>query len=147
IGGGDPTTDALVRGAPWPLVVLVLLLVVKLVLTVVSYGCGVPGGIFAPQLVLGAALGAILHALAPSLGGGGLGPGRAAAGMVGIFSAWVRAPLPGLVLGVELTPQSPLLLAQAIPALVGYLVAAGLRARPIYEALRARDPRRASSGI
>ena len=64
----------------------------KLALTLASYGCGVPGGIFAPQLVLGATLGAIVHALAPDLGGGTLGPVLATAGMVAVFAASVRAP-------------------------------------------------------
>jgi len=147
IGSGEAIARVLVQGAPSPLGGLVLLLAVKLALTVVSYGCGVPGGIFAPQLVLGAALGVIVHSLAPGLGGGTLGPALATAGMVGVFSASVRAPLTGLVLVVELTHQSHLLLPQAIAAIVAYLVAAGLRDRPIYEALRARDDRRASAAI
>ena len=103
IGSGEPVARVLIQGPPSPLATLVVLLAVKLVLTLASYGCGVPGGIFAPQLVLGATLGAIVHALAPSLGGGALGPALATAGMVGVFSASVRAPLTGLVLVVELT--------------------------------------------
>ncbi len=147
IGSGEPTAQILIQGPPSPLASLVLLLAVKLVLTLASYGCGVPGGIFAPQLVLGATLGAIVHALAPGLGGGALGPVLATAGMVGVFSASVRAPLTGLVLVVELTHRGQLLLPQAITAIVAYLLAAGLRDRPIYEALRERDAGRASAAI
>jgi CIC family chloride channel protein len=147
IGSGESTARILVQGSPSPLASLVLLLALKLVLTLASYGCGVPGGIFAPQLVLGATLGAVVHALAPSLGSGALGPVLATAGMVGVFSASVRAPLTGLVLVVELTHRSNLLLPQAITAIAGYLVAAGVRDRPIYEALRERDARRASAAI
>jgi chloride channel protein, CIC family len=145
IGNGEPTAQALIQGPPAPLTALLLLLSVKLVLTLVSYGCGVPGGIFAPQLVLGATVGAILHTLAPHVGGGTLGPALATAGMVGVFSASVRAPLTGLVLIVELTHSGQLLLPQAIAALGGYLTAAALRDRPIYEALRARDERSAAT--
>jgi CIC family chloride channel protein len=141
IGNGEPVAQALIQGPPAPLAGLLLLLSVKLVLTLVSYGCGVPGGIFAPQLVLGATLGAVVQTLAPHLGGGTLGPALATAGMVGVFSASVRAPLTGLVLVVELTRHGQLLLPQAITALAGYLVAAALRDRPIYEALRERDAR------
>ena len=145
IGNGEPIAQALIRDPPSPLTVLAPLLVTKLVLTVVSYGCGVPGGIFAPQLVLGATLGAIFCSLAPHVGGGTLGPALATAGMVGVFSASVRAPLTGLVLIVELTHSGQLLLTQSIAALGGYLTAAALRDRPIYEALRERDDRRAAT--
>ena len=143
IGSGEPIAQALIQGPPSPLAGLVLLLAVKLVLTLVSYGCGVPGGIFAPQLVLGATLGAIVKTLAPHVGGGTLGPALATAGMVGVFSASVRAPLTGLVLIVELTHHGQLLLPQAVATLAGYLTAAALRDRPIYEALRERDNRSA----
>jgi CIC family chloride channel protein len=143
IGNGDPAAEAMVRGDfPATLAGLVLFLVVKLVLTAVSYGCGVPGGIFAPQLVLGATLGAIAHALAPDLAGGTLAPVLATAGMAGVFVASVRAPITGLVLLVELTAEGHLLLAQSTTALAAYLFAAGVRDLPIYEALRERDARR-----
>jgi CIC family chloride channel protein len=145
IGNGEPMAQALIQGPPSPLGGLVLLLGVKLVLTLVSYGCGVPGGIFAPQLGLGATLGAIFHTLAPHVAGGTLGPALATAGMVGVFSASVRAPLTGLVLIVELTHHGQLLLPQSIAALAAYLTAAALRDRPIYEALRERDDQRAGT--
>jgi CIC family chloride channel protein len=145
IGNGEPIAQALIQGPPSLLAGLVLLLAAKLLLTVVSYGCGVPGGIFAPQLVLGATLGAIFHTLAPHVGGGTLGAALATAGMVGVFSASVRAPLTGLVLIVELTHHGQLLLPQSIAALAGYLTAAALRDRPIYEALGERDDRRAAT--
>jgi len=146
IGNGDAAAEAMIRGHfPATLAGLVLFLAVKLGLTLVSYGCGVPGGIFAPQLVLGATVGAIAHALAPDLGGGTLGPVLATAGMVGVFVASVRAPITGLVLLVELTAEGHLLLVQATTALAAYLFAASVRDRPVYEALRERDARRGSA--
>jgi CIC family chloride channel protein len=143
IGSGEQTADFLIRGSFLPtLAMLCVFLAVKLVLTLASYGCGVPGGIFAPQLVLGATVGAIAHTLAPDLGGGALGPVLATAGMVGVFAASVRAPLTGLVLLVELTHAGHFLIAQATSALAAYLFAAVMRDRPVYEALRERDDRR-----
>jgi hypothetical protein len=98
IGGGEKVAGALIRGSFQPtLAILVVFLLVKFTLTLASYGCGVPGGIFAPQLVLGAAVGAIVHVLAPDLGGGTLGPVLATAGMVAVFAASVRAPMTGLL--------------------------------------------------
>lgn len=139
LGSGERVAAAIVQGRlPWSLAALAVLLAVKLCLTAVSYGCGVPGGIFAPQLVLGATLGALVHALAPDLGHDLL-PVVATAGMAGVFSASVRAPLTGLMLVVELTHTGHLLLAQATAALVAYLFAAGVGDRPVYEALRERD--------
>jgi CIC family chloride channel protein len=143
IGGGEKVAGALIRGSFQPaLAILVVFLLVKFTLTLASYGCGVPGGIFAPQLVLGAAVGAIVHVLAPDLGGGTLGPVLATAGMVAVFVASVRAPMTGLVLMVELTHSGRYLIPQATAALAAYLFAAILRDRPVYDALRERDARR-----
>jgi chloride channel protein, CIC family len=142
IDGGEHAVEALIQGRMSPaLVGLTVFLVVKLGLTLASYGCGVPGGIFAPQLALGAAVGAIVHTLAPDLGGGTLGPVLATAGMVGVFAASVRAPMTGLVLLVELTHSGRFLIPQATAALAAYLFAAAVRDRPVYEALRERDER------
>jgi CIC family chloride channel protein len=142
LGSGEHATAALVQGRlPLALGGLALLFGMKLALTLASYGCGVPGGIFAPQLLLGATLGAMAHALAPDLGDGMLLPVLATAGMAGVFAASIRAPLTGLVLVVELTHQGHLLLAQATSALAAYLFAAAVRDRPVYEALRERDVR------
>lgn len=140
-GSGELAAEAVIRsrldGGLW---LLVAILAVKLALTLASYGCGVPGGIFAPQLALGATLGAIVHTLAPD--GGGSLPALATAGMVGVFTGSVRAPATGLVLVVELTQSDHLLVAQMTTALAAYLVATGVRDRPVYEALRERDARR-----
>lgn len=146
LGSGELATSAIVQGrVPAALGGLAVLLAVKLAFTFASYGCGVPGGIFAPQLMLGATLGAMAHTLAPDLGGGTLLPVLATAGMAGVFAASIRAPLTGLVLVVELTHEGHLLLAQATVALAAYLFAAAVRDRPIYEALRERDARRAAA--
>jgi CIC family chloride channel protein len=140
LGSGEHTTEAIVQGRlPLALGGLTVLLGMKLAFTLASYGCGVPGGIFAPQLALGATLGAMAHTLTPNLGGGTLLPVLATAGMAGVFAASIRAPLTGLVLVVELTHEGHLLLAQATAALAAYLFAAAVRDRPVYEALRERD--------
>ena len=143
IGSGEQVAGAMIRGSFQPVfTILVVFLLVKFTLTLASYGCGVPGGIFAPQLVLGATVGAIVHRLAPDLGGGTLEPVLATAGMVAVFAASVRAPMTGLVLLVELTHSGRYLIPQATAALAAYLFAAILRDRPVYDALRERDARR-----
>jgi len=139
-GSGELTVAAALGGRLGAsLVVLAALLCVKLAFTLVSYGCGVPGGIFAPQLALGAMLGAIVHALAPDVGA--TLPALATAGMAAVFTASVRAPATGLVLVVELTHGGHLLVAQATATLAAYVVATMLRDPPVYEALRERTNR------
>lgn len=142
VGSGERTAAAFVAGrTTWPAGTLGALLATKLALTLLSYGCGVPGGIFSPQLVLGATLGATLHALVPDAAGGTLLPVLATAGMAGVFSASVRAPLTGLILIAELTGAAHLLFPQATTVLVAWWLAGALRDPPIYEGLRARGER------
>ena len=74
--------------------------VLRFGLTMVSYGCGAPGGIFAPLLVLGAliglAVGEIAHLVLPGLINHP--ESFAVVGMAAYFAAIVRAPLTGIVL-------------------------------------------------
>jgi len=153
--GGDPIAGALSRGAiddivraqtigsPYghlpplaPAYVLALLVVGKLFLTSASYGCGVVGGLFAPQLVIGATLGALV-ALAAGvwMPGVPLAAPLAGAGAVAVFTASVRVPATGLVLIVEMTGAANQAFPWAVAAIVAFLVATGLRNQPIYEAL------------
>ena len=143
IGSGEQVAGAMIRGSFQPVfTILVVFLLVKFTLTLASYGCGVPGGIFAPAAGARRDRGRDRARLAPDLGGGTLEPVLATAGMVAVFAASVRAPMTGLVLVVELTHSGRYLIPQATAALAAYLFAAILRDRPVYDALRERDARR-----
>jgi CIC family chloride channel protein len=110
-------------------------------LTMVSYGCGAPGGIFAPLLVLGALLGLAVGELA-HLGLPGIVPSPApfaVIGMAAYFAAIVRAPLTGIVLIVEMTNSYELMLPLLVACFAAYAVADFIMDRPIYEALLERD--------
>jgi CIC family chloride channel protein len=137
-GGGALVESALTGGIAlrW----LALFLIARFVLTMVSYGAGAAGGIFAPLLVLGAfgglAAGGLAHALAPSLA-----PHPeifAVLGMGALLTAIVRAPLTGIVLMIELTGKYDFMLPLLASCLVAYGVAEALQDKPIYEALRER---------
>lgn len=80
--------------------VVVALLVVKALVWLVALGSGTSGGVLAPLLILGGALGAVAgHAF-------GGDPGAwALIGMAGIMSGAMRAPLTGALFAVELTNQ------------------------------------------
>lgn len=122
-------------------------LVARFILTMISYGCGAAGGIFAPLLALGA-LGGLLvghgaHALMPTVI---THPEIfAVLGMGALFTAIVRAPLTGIVLMVELTGQYGFMLPLLAACLTAYGVAEGLRDEPVYEALRHRSMRLAKT--
>ncbi|MBS0631392.1 MAG: H(+)/Cl(-) exchange transporter ClcA [Verrucomicrobia bacterium] len=120
---------------------LPLLLVVRFLLTMVSYGSGAAGGIFAPLLVIGAlgglATGRVAHTVMPAWA-----PHAevfAVIGMGALLTAIVRAPLTGIVLMIELTGQYGFMLPLLASCLVAYGVAELLKDAPIYEALRERS--------
>lgn len=59
LGGGNHLVDQLAV-TNYPLAFLLLLLAAKYIFTLISYGCGAPGGFFLPLLVIGALTGAVL---------------------------------------------------------------------------------------
>src|SRR3546814_16418195 len=74
------------------------LLVVKAIVWLVALGSGTSGGILAPVLILGGALGYIAGLFLP--GGAGF---WALMGMAGIMSGAMRAPITGALFAAELT--------------------------------------------
>jgi CIC family chloride channel protein len=107
----------------------------------VSYGCGAPGGIFAPLLVLGSAMGLAIGEVAAIFFPHAVEHPEsfAVVGMAAYFSAIVRAPLTGVVLIVEMTGNYSLVLPLLVACLVSYGIADFLGDRPVYEALLERD--------
>src|SRR5215470_7321984 len=107
----------------------------------VSYGCGAPGGIFAPLLVLGAliglAVGELAHLVLPGLINHP--ESFAVVGMAAYFAAIVRAPLTGIVLIVEMTNTYEQMLPLLVACLSAYAIADWVMERPIYEALLERE--------
>lgn len=149
VGGGHLIAEQLLSGQySGGLTALVVLLVAKYVLTVLSYGSGAPGGIFAPMLVIGAIMGLLtgrgVEAVFPSLTG--TASAFAVLGMAAFFASSVRAPLTGIVLILEMTANYEQLFSLSVACLVAYLVAERLRDRPIYEALLERDLHRSGHG-
>ncbi|MGE5506989.1 MAG: H(+)/Cl(-) exchange transporter ClcA [Chitinophagales bacterium] len=142
LGGGHPLAMDLIAGkvqAGFGL--LLILLAAKYLLTMVSYGAGVPGGIFLPLLTLGALLGGIVglsgRVFFPGLTG--LPPSLVIVGMAACFVAIVRAPLTGVILIIELTGRYQQMLPLLLACSVSYLVAELVGSPPIYEALLQRE--------
>ncbi len=139
-GGGMLTDQAIGGGIAFSL--LPLFLIVRLGLTLVSYGSGSAGGIFAPLLVIGA-LGGLLFGQTVEwiLPSALLHPEVfALLGMGALFTAMVRAPLTGIVLMVEMTGRYEFMLPLLASCLTAYGVAEAMGSPAIYDALRHRKP-------
>lgn len=119
---------------------LIVLFVGRMILTIFSYGTGVPGGIFAPMLALGVVFGMLFGSVMQYYFPGLVShPGVfAVAGMAGIFASTVRAPLTGLVLAVEMTSNYELILPLIITTVTASVVTAQLGNEPIYTTLLKR---------
>jgi H+/Cl- antiporter ClcA len=103
----------------------------KALATVVSYLSGIPGGIFAPSLAIGAGLGGQLYAWLPLAPMGTI----VVLSMAGFFAGVVQAPLTALVIVVEMTDNRSLMLPLMAVALIAR-VSSGLVCRePLYRAL------------
>lgn len=139
VGGGEALVKEIFAESPL-LGFLLALLVVRAALTFLSYSMGVPGGIFAPMLALGALIGTsfgyVVHELAPQAE---LQAATfAVAAMGALFAATVRAPLTGIVLVAEMTDSFELLPAMIVTCMTASIVAQSLGSRPIYDMLLER---------
>lgn len=103
----------------------------KYAATVVSYLSGIPGGIFAPSLSIGAGLGADLAQWLPST------PFTAVImlAMVGYFTGVVQTPITALIIVMEMTDNSSMLMPLMATALLAKGVSRFVCPTPIYEAL------------
>lgn len=135
LGGGGQIVDNLTieKTLPW----LVLVLVLKFLFSMISFGSGVPGGIFFPLMVIGALVGAIygqgvLHFFdVDTL----FFDSFVIFAMAGFFAAIVRAPLTGIILLTEMTGSFSHFLPLTFISVIAYTTADFLRSAPIYESL------------
>jgi CIC family chloride channel protein len=140
LGGGHVIVEEVLSGH-MDLRNLAIFFLLRFGLTMVSFGCGAPGGIFAPLLVLGAQIGLAVGEITRWIAPGSVEHPEAFAmvGMAAYFTGIVRAPLTGIVLVVEMTGNYALMLPLLIACLTAYAVADALGDRPVYEALLERD--------
>ena len=117
LGTGYDVIASLIGGdTTWHLILGVL--IVKSIIWSFSLGSGTSGGILAPLLMIGGALGALLTPGLPALGTGGW----ALVGMAGVLSGAIGCPLTATVLAMELTHNYSLIL----PLLAASIAAHGL---------------------
>lgn len=109
--------------------------IAKFLMTLLIYGSGAPGGLFAPSLILGAALGALVALSSQALFGIGEQTTYAFAGMGAFFSAVAKVPVTAIVIVFEITTDFNLVLPLMIASVVSYLVADKIAKGSLYDAL------------
>lgn len=140
IGSGHPLAELTLSGRV-ALAAIPAWFVIRFLLLPISYGTGVPGGIFSPLLVSGAliglALGQITQMILPLAAP--VPAVFAVVGMAAYFTAIVRAPLTGVVLIIEMTGNYEQMLPLLISCFFAYVIAEYMKDKPIYEELLERD--------
>lgn len=138
LGGGNALVKKLYEGYGGSMLYFLLFLVFgKILLTTFCYGCGAPGGIFLPILVVGAAAGSFFYHVLMNLGiytPDMLGVYIICA-MGGIMSSSIRSPLLAILLVLEMTQSFECTYAVSIVTIISYLIAEMLKVPPIYDKL------------
>ncbi|CUH94970.1 hypothetical protein P22_1039 [Propionispora sp. 2/2-37] len=142
LGGGNDLVNQL-AGTQFNFTILVVLLLGKFFFTMLSYGSGVPGGIFLPMLVLGALGGGLFSQIMVYFGqmDAMYMMNMIVLSMAACFAAVVKAPVTGSVLIMEMTGSFNHLLPLILVSMIAYLVADIGKVKPVYEALLNRSLR------
>ncbi|QUT08027.1 chloride channel protein [Sphingobium phenoxybenzoativorans] len=135
-GTGYQTANAVIAGADVPL----WFGGAKLVATLATAISGLPGGIFAPSLSVGAGIGDMLRSVFP-----GYPPGAVVLlGMIAYFTGVVRAPLTAVIIISETTASRGLLLPLFATALIADFAAQLVCKERLYHGLSRRFETRPS---
>jgi len=139
IGGGYNTIKTVLNQS-FTLKILIILFISRFILTILSYGIGLPGGIFAPLVALGVVFGVIYGNIIQYFFPGLIQDVGvfAIAGMSGIFASTIKAPLTGLILAVEMTLNFELLLPLIFTTVTASIITTQLGNKPIYTILLKR---------
>lgn len=132
LGAGYASIQNLLDGS-LAINIIVSLLLVKSIVWLVSLGSGTSGGVVAPLLIIGGAVGAVVAYLLPGYGGM-----LVMAGMAGILSGAMRAPLTGTLFAIEVTGHFDLLPVALGAAVVSYALSVLMMPRSIFTERLAR---------
>ncbi len=130
-----------VMGGDFPLSVVAMLAVLKMIATATCYASGNAGGIFGPSLFIGAmiggSVGSIAHSLFPAYTAS---PGAyALVGMGTTFAGIVRTPLTSVIMIFEVTRDYSIIVPLMISNLVSFFISRSLQREPIYEAFALQE--------
>ncbi|MGX5847764.1 chloride channel protein [Mesorhizobium sp. PL10] len=125
-GTGYAQARGAIEGTPLP----AFFFAEKFAAGLLSMVSGIPGGIFAPSLAVGAGLGSTLGLLL------GAATGTAALlGMAGYFAGVVQAPMTAFVIILEMTGNHDNVIALMCASMLGYGTARLISNEPLYHAL------------
>lgn len=105
--------------------------ILKFLATVVSYLSGIPGGIFAPSLAIGAGFGHNLVGLIPYAAPGGV----VMLTMVAYFSGVVQAPITAFVIVMEMTDNHDMILPLMAASFIASAVSKKICPQPLYKTM------------
>ncbi|MEH1817163.1 MAG: chloride channel protein [Nostoc sp.] len=126
--------ESLITGGSHPSVAAIAF-AAQFILTLIAFGSGAPGGLFAPSLILGSCLGHIIGVSELYITGVGSPTTYALAGMGGFFSAVSKVPITAIVIVFEMTTDFNLVLPLMIVSVAAYLVADKVVPGSLYEKL------------
>ncbi len=139
LGGGDGLINSLPQ-MHYALTMLLVILVGKFLFTMLSYGTGVPGGIFMPLLAIGALSGNVYGALVARYLH--VDPMYVSnfiiLAMAAYFSAIVKAPITGSILIMEMTGNMEQLLPLITVCMSAYIASDVFNGKPVYDVLMNR---------
>jgi CIC family chloride channel protein len=140
MGAGYEVIERATQGHfPW--LVLGILAVLKMLATTLSITSGVPGGIFAPTLFVGAMLGGAVggaeQALFPDLVS--TTGTNALIGMGALFAGFLRVPFTSMLMVVEVCDDYSIVLPVMIASTLAYLIARALQPVPIFDQMSRQD--------
>ncbi len=140
MGPGYSVIDQAIHGQyTWKFLLLLVLL--KIVATTISFSSGTPGGMFAPTLFIGAMLGASIGTFEKiyfphfpiSVGS------YALVGMGVLFAAFLRVPLTSVFMVLEVSGNYSIVLPVILANTIAYLVSRSLQPYPIFETFTHQD--------
>ncbi|MGV8934215.1 MAG: chloride channel protein [Gallionellaceae bacterium] len=105
--------------------------ILKLLATIVSYISGIPGGIFAPSLAIGAGLGSNLAGFMPYAPTGAI----VLLGMVAYFSGVVQAPITAFVIVMEMTDNHDMVIPLMAASIIASITSRMICHTPLYKTL------------
>lgn len=141
LGVGYETIGAILQSEPFPLWLVFALLIGKLILTPLSLAGGFVGGVFAPSLFIGAALGESFGmVMATWLPGLHINPSAfALVGMAAVLAGAVHAPLTAILLLFEMTHDYRIILPLMFAVAISLVISQRLQPQSVYALGLARE--------
>jgi CIC family chloride channel protein len=130
-----------VLSGDFPVKIVALLAVMKIIATPACYSSGNAGGIFGPSLFVGAmvggTVGSVAHTLLPGMTANA--GAYALVGMGAAFAGIVRTPLTSVIMIFEMTRDYSIIVPLMISNLISFFISQQLQHEPIYEALALQE--------